>query len=192
MPLPAAPYLHSAAVWQTRSCSVSCGVYGRPFALACAPRPDRPSSARRTYPSSDATASSGMPWPWRSSTLTKARSGWVPSLTSMLAVPVVTKVRNRTSNSSERGFRHKSHTILRTERELLRDTHPLRVSVAHSRHGCPERCIRPHVAAHVMCWSAAIIWRRTSYASRSAPGMQRDRRRAATVRPRCMLHMARR
>jgi hypothetical protein len=102
VPRPAAPYLHSAAVWQTRSCSVSYGVYGRPFALACAPRPDRPSSARQTYPFSDATASSGMPWPWRSSTSTKARSGWVPSLTSMLVVPVVTTVRNRSSHGSER------------------------------------------------------------------------------------------
>ncbi len=102
VPLPAAPFLHAAVVWQTRSCSVSYGVYGRPFALACAPRPDRPSSARQTHPFSDATASSGIPWPWRSSTSMKARSGWVPSLTSMLAAPVVTTVRNRPSHGSER------------------------------------------------------------------------------------------
>ena len=114
VPRPAAPSLQAAVVWQTRSCSVSYGVYGRPFALACAPRPDRPSSARQTYPFSDATASSGIPWPWRSSTSMKARSGWVPSLISMLAAPV-------------------------------------------------------------MCWSATIIWRRTSHARRSAPGRQRDR-----------------
>jgi hypothetical protein len=102
VPLPAAPSLHAAAVWQTRSSSVSYGVYGRPCALACAPRPDRPSSAQHTYPFSDATASSGMPWPWRSATSTQARSGWVPSLTSMLAVPVVTTVRKRSSHGSER------------------------------------------------------------------------------------------
>src|SRR5688500_7645762 len=60
-----------------------------------------------------------MPWPWRSFTSTKARRGWVPSLTSMLAVPVVTKARNRSSNGSARGFRHKSHRIFRAERELL-------------------------------------------------------------------------
>jgi hypothetical protein len=37
----------------------------------------------------------------------------------MLAHPVVTKARNRSSNGSARGFRHKLHRIFKTERELL-------------------------------------------------------------------------
>src|SRR5687768_12124082 len=48
------------------------------------------------------------------------KKGLDTELTSMLAHPVVTKARNRSSHGYARGVRHQSHRIFRAERESLR------------------------------------------------------------------------
>src|SRR5688572_25882819 len=47
------------------------------------------------------------------------KKGLDTELKSMLAHPVVTKARNRSSHGYARGVRHQSHRIFRAERELL-------------------------------------------------------------------------
>ena len=85
-----------------------------------------------------------VPWLWRSSTSAEARSGLVPSMDSIPAVQAASQATNGSSDGSERGIRHRSYRIFKTERESLRWPHHRHAAGA----ACPPRSFLADTAEH--------------------------------------------